>query len=43
MQLIVVFQILLLVAIAAGIFVSWDGRAEEDPAGQISRPPSRSR
>lgn len=30
MQLMLVFQILLLVAIVAGIFTSWEGRSGED-------------
>ena len=30
MQLVLVFQVLLIVAIAAGIFVSWDRRSGKD-------------
>jgi hypothetical protein len=30
MQLVLVFQVLLVVAIAAGIFVSWDRRSGKD-------------
>ena len=30
MQLMLVFQVLLLVAIAAGIFISWDRRSGKD-------------
>jgi hypothetical protein len=39
-QLGFVFQIILLVAIAAGAFVSWDRRTDEDP--QDSKEPTSS-